>query len=254
MLKQSKLIKPDFLIIGAPKCGTSSLYAYLLQHPRIATAVRKEISFFSRLWDLGPAWYSAHFDAPTADTITGEASTTYLFTPISIGRIKTFVPDVKLIALLRNPAERTISHYHHNVRAKREPLPLDEALEQEEKRIAQAKEAVMHRFKCWHPALPGHAYVQRSIYADQLSLWYDAFPFDQILVLQSERLFGRPNETTNRVFEFLGLPTLANLDTTPANMGAYNNRYPETYGRLQAYFTQSNERLYSLTGRRFDWE
>src|SRR2546423_13513556 len=116
-------IIPDFLIIGGQKCGTTSLYYYLIEHPNIAPAVRKQMHFFDNRFKKGFGWYKSNF--PTIFSkwyktflhkqkfVSGEATPYYLFHPLAASRVHQFLPDVKLIVLLRNPVNRAYSHYNH---------------------------------------------------------------------------------------------------------------------------------------------
>ncbi|MFO7955055.1 sulfotransferase family protein [Thioalkalivibrio sp.] len=137
----SKRGLPDFIIIGAQKSGTTSLYAYLSQHPQLFPSSTKEVHFFDGGLDpsvdtfkKGMPWYRAHFPLRKnmgANQRTFEASPLYIFNPLAPERIANVVPNVKIIALLRNPTERAISHFFHERRRGREPLAIDEALEKE---------------------------------------------------------------------------------------------------------------------------
>src|SRR6187397_1377370 len=116
---------PDFLILGAQKAGTTALYSYLRRHPAIVGPSWKEVSFFDRHYARGEAWYRGNF--PTrlrhalaerrahARAIAGEASPSYVFHPSAPERVAALVPDARLIALVRNPIDRALSHYHHEV-------------------------------------------------------------------------------------------------------------------------------------------
>ncbi len=130
MLSANKRALPDFLIIGAQKSGTTSLYSYLARHPNILPAYgKKEVHF----WDIpknykkGLLWYRAHFplikELQDAAVITGEKTPNYLEDPETIRKIKEDCPAAKIIILLRNPVERTISNYFMKVRRGFEKLP-----------------------------------------------------------------------------------------------------------------------------------
>ena len=117
---------PDFLLLGAQKAGSTSLYVHLMQHPQIIGVARKELHFFDYKSALGSWWYRTNFPTKAEmaqrsaalgkPVLTGEASPYYLFHPHAARRIARLLPDVKLIALLRNPVDRAFSHYHHEVR------------------------------------------------------------------------------------------------------------------------------------------
>jgi hypothetical protein len=125
---------PDFLIIGAQKCGTTSLYNYLLRHPNVAPASKRSIRFFDYEpnWARGPVWYRSHFPFTpgrrplTGRPLVGESTPAYLFHPLGGERVQKVAPHAQLIVLLRNPVDRAYSHYHHMRRRGREPLGFEE--------------------------------------------------------------------------------------------------------------------------------
>ncbi len=186
---------PNFLIIGAAKSGTTSLYVYLMQHPEIYMSPVKETHFFSfdseSKMTKGPGdpihkaitdfnEYQALFDGVTDEKAIGEASTSYLYRPEAPGRIHKILPDAKLIAILRNPADRAFSAYMHVVRDERETAKdFAEALSYEENRKAAGWEPI------WHFTSVGHYY-------EHLKRYYDLFHPDQIKVYLHEDLNDHP--------------------------------------------------------------
>ncbi|MGH8010521.1 MAG: sulfotransferase domain-containing protein, partial [Candidatus Binatia bacterium] len=131
---------PTLLIIGAQRCGTSSLFKYLGAHPRCKASIRKEVRFFTQYYDRGENWYRSHFPlALSGDSgstgVTFEASPDYLLDPRTPSRVVRHLPDIRLIAILRNPIERAYSHYRHFRRLGLEELPFEEALHREPERI-----------------------------------------------------------------------------------------------------------------------
>jgi hypothetical protein len=167
-------ILPDFIIIGAMKSGTSSLFAYLSQHPQLYPSCKKEVHFFDGglnpkidTFEKGQAWYRAHFPLTSKmsiDSKTFEASPLYIFNPLAPKRIFDLVPNVKIIAVLRNPIERAISHYFHEKRKNRESLPIYEALLNEEKRL----EPVIKRKDYKNRIFIDYSYKTRGLYKEQL--------------------------------------------------------------------------------------
>ena len=122
---------PDFLVIGAQKSGTTSFFHYIAQHPKIFDHKAKELHFFDLHYGRGAAWYRSQFPLLASvkkDSLVGEATPYYLCHPHAPKRIHGLVPDVKLIVLLRDPVDRAISHYFHEVKKGRETLSIDEAM------------------------------------------------------------------------------------------------------------------------------
>ena len=138
---------PDFIVIGAAKSGTTSLYEMICRHPRVLPAARKEINYFDdpRMHERGALWYRRHF--PTAlekrlprAKLTGEATPSYFPHPAAPARAARAVPRAKLILALRNPVDRAYSHYNMRLRRGRESMTFEDALEYEEGRTAWDRE------------------------------------------------------------------------------------------------------------------
>ena len=238
---------PDFIIIGTQRGGTTSLYRYLVEHPRIGSAYRKEVHFFDRYYDRGMDWYLAHFPMRGEFPVVGEASPYYLFHPSVPSRVKAAVPAARFIALLRNPIDRAYSQYHHKLKRGLESLSFGEALDREEERLSASDDPV---------GLPWrhHSYVARGVYVDQIRRWLDVFPSDQLLVIKSEDFYARPETILHQAQAFLGV-----TPWSPADFKAYHAaEYPEMdrdiRRRLTDHFAPHNRQLYDLLGRDFGWE
>jgi hypothetical protein len=251
---------PDFLIIGAQKAGTSSLFRWLGESPGVELPEAKEVHFFDLQFDRGVDWYRDQFPAPASrargrgKALTGEASPYYLFHPLAPERIKEVVPEVRLLALVRDPVDRAVSHYYHELGNGFEDLPLAIALDREEERLSGEAERLRAE-----PGYVSHnhrhfSYQTRGVYADQLALWRSVFPAEQLLVSNSDRFFENPRREMRRVHEFLELP-----GKPAASLSAYNQRnYPsvpsETSERLAAHFSDHNARLENLLGEELGWQ
>jgi sulfotransferase family protein len=178
---------PNFLVIGAMKAGTTSLFHYLRAHPQVAMSPLKEVDFFVEEgnWGRGFPWYLRQFDSADPRVIAiGEASTSYTKYPRFTGvpaRIASLLPDVRLIYLLRDPVERIRSHYEHRLSVGTERAPLEEAIRTEP------------------------IYLTISRYAAQLDQYRDYFSGDRILLVTSEDLRDRRLPTMRRIHEFLGV-------------------------------------------------
>lgn len=210
---------PDFIIAGAMKSGTTSLHAILADDPRIYIP-NPEIFFFdmddptqhAEFWyrvgdhwlsqpylpqdERTLRWYSRFFEQAKADQLVGEDSTTYLASANAPGRIAEFLPDVKVILLLRDPASRTYSHYWHLVRTGRAIYGFEETL-----RYGQG------------------SLIQRSLYKPQIEQFRAHFDPDHLLILVFEEFIQDMKASVSRVYQFLGLgePPDLNLSTTHRN-------------------------------------
>lgn len=197
---------PNFFIIGAAKSGTSSLYMYLKQHPEIFMSPVKEPHFFSfdseSKLTKGPGdpipnaitdyeAYQALFDGVRGEKVVGEASTSYLYRPEAAQRIHDLLPGAKLIAILRNPAERAFSAYMHVVRDGRETAgSFAEALKLEETRKMENWDPI------WH-------FTSVGLYYEQLARYYNLFKRDQIKVFLYEDLRHHQQTLLEEIFRFL---------------------------------------------------
>ena len=195
---------PDFLGIGVQKGGTTTLHRLLAAHPHVVLAPIKEVQFFSLEFGRGMPWYAHQFAAVAPDQCCGEITPYYVFHPEAPRRIQAVLPQVKLIVLLRDPVERTLSQYFHSRRLGLEPLELEAALAAEPQRLAGAG-AVLARPEGRHRSHQEHSYLSRSRYEQQLPHWQALFPPQQLLVLRSEELFSQPETLWTRVQQFLGL-------------------------------------------------
>jgi hypothetical protein len=253
---------PDFLIIGTEKGGTTFLYWTLCQHPYVEPATEKELHFFdTRHWfEKDVSWYLSQFPSPTwrdgRKVITGEASPYYLFHPFSPRRTSTILPNVKLIALLRNPVDRAYSAYNDKAAARQEPLSFEEALAEEEERTAGELEKMLADENHHSPKYRKYSYLSRGIYVDQLQRWHKYFAPNQLLVLRSEDLFADPIGTVEIVHQFLNLPkcemNITSL-TEERNSLSYSPMAPATRQRLEQFFEPHNRRLYEYLGVDFGW-
>ena len=127
---------PDYLVIGAQKAGTTSLYRYMISHPMIRPASDKQVHYFDFNYDKPFDWYRSQFPAGSGNgLVTGEATPYYIFHPDAARRVRLVLPDVKIVALLRNPIDRACSHYMHEIKNGTESLSFEDAVEAEEGRL-----------------------------------------------------------------------------------------------------------------------
>jgi hypothetical protein len=262
MLNAGSRPLPDFLIIGAQRCGTTSLYRYLEKHPQvIGAAPSKGVHYFDVHHERSLRWYRAHF--PTRrrrhrageGAVTGEASPYYVFHPHGPDRVRAAVPKVRLILMLRDPVVRAFSQYQQEyARGFDDAETFEQALELEPGRLAGERERMLADPGYDSPAMQHYAYVARGEYVMQLEAWRARFDPDQLLVIQAEEFFADPGTTYGSVLEFLGLPVPAR----PPQFKAHNARpaggmVPETRARLAEHFAEPNRRLEELLGRRLGW-
>jgi hypothetical protein len=179
-------VLPNFLVIGAAKAGTTSLYHYLRGHPQVFMSQRKELNFFVENdgWVKGTSWYERQFEGAGDAVAVGEASPNYSKYPAFPGvpeRIAKLIPDVRLIYLIRHPIDRMRSHYLHEVAALCERRPIGRALAADPR------------------------YLNTSRYAMQIERYHEHFPRDQLLIITAEQLRHDRTATVRRVLAFLGV-------------------------------------------------
>lgn len=195
---------PDALGIGVQKGGTTTLHHLLQSHPEVFLPDCKEVHYFSKHYAEGPQWYARQFAEAPAGSLCMEITPYYVFHPMVPERVRQLLPQARLILLLRDPVERTLSQLFHSCRLGFETLPPEQALAAELERLAGA-EAVLSRPDGLHPSHQEHSYVSRSRYEQQLQRWRSWFPDEQLLLLRSEDLFARPDWAWSRLQEFLRL-------------------------------------------------
>ncbi len=214
---------PNLIVIGAQKCGTSSLHHYLGLHPEVTMSTPKELNFFidRQNWSRGLDWYRGHFDP--AAKVRGESSPNYTNHPTVQGvaeRMAEVVPGARLIYLVRDPIERIAAQWVHQRASLYEKLDMPDAL-----------------------AAPRATYVDRSSYFRQLQRFLEHFPRDHVLVLDSDDLRNHRPATLREVFEFIGVdpgfdhPQFArerhstSRKRRPTSLGVLANRLRPTNGR-----------------------
>jgi hypothetical protein len=249
---------PQFLILGAQRSGTTMLYKWITQHPQILPGAEKEIHFFDRNFLNGVSWYRLHF--PTrrklgSDRITGEATPYYLFHPRAPERIRRALPNVKMIALLRNPVERAVSHYFREVNLGHEDRPIEEALLLEESRLQPELEKMQKDESYFSEVHHRKSYKTRGLYAEQLKRYFDLFERRQLLVLSSEEYFADPAKALHVIFSFLEINAgFLPHKLAPQEIAGRDPTVPDSvYKHLQDYFEPHNEILFQLLGRNLGW-
>ena len=257
---------PDFLIIGSAKCGTSSLYEYLIKHPNIESAIGKEINYFDMQYEKGINWYKTYFPSLiqkdvsknifSKKLITGEATPRYIDHPLAIKRIKNDLPNVKLIVMLRNPIDRAYSHWNMMVTHKHENLSFEEAINKEKQRILGLYKKMETDQRFYSKEYFWYGYLERSTYINRLKKWFEYFPREQFLILKSEELFNDPNNTYKKVLEFLKLEKVDLENYKTFRKGKYKKEKmnSETRKKLIEYFQPYNMELYKLLNDNLGWD
>ena len=265
---------PELLLIGTKRGGTTSMFFHLLRHSQVVplfprperlpkATFTKGVHFFDANHVRGERWYRSHFPSERVrratearlglPVVTGEASPYYLFHPLAAGRAAALVPDAKLVALLRDPVERTFSHWKERRRAGAEPLGFADALAAEDDRIGAAGAALADGSLRSSYAHEQQSYARQSEYATSLSRWLAHYPAEQLLVVTTEDYVRDSQSVIDETAAFLGLRRELLPDAERRNATAPADLPVAARRALEARFAPHNSRLEQLVGRPLSW-
>jgi hypothetical protein len=267
---------PDFLLIGAKRGGTTSMFHHLLAHPQVLglfpsarrlplRAERKGVHYLDARFDAGPRWYRSNFPSQPyrslvarrvgGPVLTGEATPYYLFHPHAAARAQRAVPRARIIVLLRNPVDRAYSHYNEQRRRGHEHLAtFEEAVRAEPGRLDGEHERLVRDPSASSFAHEHQSYVTQGRYLEALDPWLHAFPMEQVHIVRSEDLYADTQSTYDRVLHFLGLSPFVLPDLAPMN-GTSSPPLPVGLREhLAAELTPHNAALEDRLGRSFGWD
>jgi hypothetical protein len=225
---------PYFLVIGAAKCGTTSLCDNLDFHPQLSLSAIKEPRFFcAGRYDRGVEWYTTLWNDKDLDKKKFEGSTLYCFTDCQ-KRIFSLIPDVKLIMMIRNPVNRAWSHYWPFFYHKGDPLSI--------------------------LTDPSHQIIQRGIYVEQIKKWHKYFPKENLLIIQSEDYFADEAGVLKKIHDFVGvehiIPNIISKRDPWADMKK-STGYPLIPDEIRTWLTNfyrpHNDELAEYLGQRINW-
>lgn len=255
---------PSFMLIGGQRCGTTSLFKYLAEHPQVMRPpVEKGTDYYTLYYGRGRKWYRGHFPlrvsarlqtGRSTPAVAFEACTYYMFHPFALGRIAKDYPDLKLVVMLRNPVERAYSAYKHEYARGFEPeSDFERALDLEHVRLRGEVDRIRDEVHYESIAHRHHAYMARGQYVDQLERALRSFPREQLYVLDSELFFSDPVTEFRKLTDFLDL-----CQYTPRNFSQHNAR-PSTAmplgarRRLEEHYQPYDRRLEELLQRPLAW-
>lgn len=259
---------PDYLVIGTKRGGTTSMARWLLEHPDVrplfpAKETRKGTYYFDINYHRGDAWYRSHFPTRAAHSLrckvagrpllVGEATPYYLHHPHAPIRARRFAPQAKVIALLRDPVERSYSHWIERTRNNVETLSFADAVAAEADRLAGEEQRMIddpsyNSFEHQH-----FSYLDQGRYARGLGRWMTAFPTEQLLVLRSEDMYADPAAVYQQVLDFLGLPEHKLAEFEAWNMKPKETVEPELMAEIRSQLSSDINELETLLGRSMGW-
>lgn len=254
---------PSFVLPGESKCGTTSLYRYIVSHPNVFPCVRKEPKNFIQ-YPQSLLQCRSYYPTLIAKwganlirrgcVISGEATAEYFSHPDAAKTIRSLLPDLKIIVLLRNPVHRAYSDY---------------CMFRSRNKVSMSFEEIVDKSLRWlkddsivdlvQPALRTEdfylRFIARGMYADSLSRWQTEFPGEQVLILKSEDLFDRTRVTMNQVFEFLELDPVSVGESDIKRKGDYDHGMGSAMQRrLRSFYAPYNAQLYRLIDRDMEWD
>ncbi len=248
---------PSFLLVGGQRCGTTSLFEALAQHPAVHRPPgRKGIHYFDVSYHHGMAWYRGHFPLairPPSRAITGESSPYYMFHPLAAERIARDLPGVKLVVALRDPVERAYSAHAHELARGYETEPFERAIEMESRRLRGETRRLSADPTASSHAHRHQAYLARGRYIEQLERLEALVGRARIHVVDSGAFFASPEPVFGALLDFL------RLDNSPRiAFGRHNSRprdglAPGLRSRLSEYYLPYDERLAQWLGQPPSW-
>ena len=254
-------VLPDFLVIGAKRCGTTSLFYHLPEHPCISKSPHDNMGFFNDNFHLGVNWYKSFF--PTIFTrnkiksefgnfLAFDVTTTYMEEESTANNVYQIKPNMKIIVILRNPVDRAYSQYHLNLREKAEKRSFEDAMEEnmnELNKESYERYEIKPKF-----SVEENNYLKKGLYAQQLRHWLNIFPMESMLILSTEEFESNQQVIYNKIFEFLNISQFEVKNTEKMEKGSYPQMKSETRSLLLDYFRSYNKELFRLIDKKFDWE
>jgi phosphoribosylglycinamide formyltransferase 1 len=242
---------PDIMIVGTQRGGTTSLRKWLARHPTVKVLEFGEVHYFDHNYDRGEQWYRSRFPMRFRPRRLVETSPYMLFHPLAPARAARDLPSgTRFVVLLREPAERALSHYRLERSLGRESKSFADALEAEDDRLSGQEAIVLNgdrsRSHQWF------SYRARGVYAEQVSRWFDEVGAARVKVVESEGLFG-DDAVAEDLLDWLGFPPIGSpfpaLNASPAPTPEDEKALAD----LRGFFEPHNEKLFDLLGRRF-WD
>ncbi len=257
---------PDFMVVGQMKCGTSTLFHYLKMHPEINPPKLKEVKYFDFQPFHSKFWYKGHMGnwkwggGKDKQFKTFDNSPTYFSVPRCAQTIHHLLPNIKIIIILRNPVDRAYSHYQMRVRKKQENLTFEEAIKEESKRIEQFKQQLSLRESSLYHAFY-YPYIRFGKYIEDVNRWYEIFPNENLLIINSGDFSKNPVSEYEKVCNFLGIskPNQEIIDyinnpKSRKNVGYYEPMKENTRNELTEFFKPYNKQLSKFLNRDFNWD
>ena len=247
---------PNFIIIGVKRCGTTTLYEQLSEHPCIEKSAHDNLGFFNNNFELGVNWYKSHFvtnfkknqiKKKYGKFATYDVTSSYIQKKKTAENIFSVLPSVKLILILRNPSDRAYSEYNQNIVDEDESRSFEELIKREIHEIKNKGNESMEF------SVDKINLVKKGIYIKQILPWLEIFPKKQILIISTEEFDENTSETYNKIFRFLELPKYEIKNNKRYRKGNYEKMKEETRQTLNNFYQKYNEELFQKIGKNFEW-
>jgi len=255
-IRASARVLPDFIISGTVRSGTTSLYYNICEHPSVLPAAYDEIGFFDSNYHLGINWYRSMFPTEkemkrvkkeTNFAITGEDTPFYFWKKEAVERIFQDIPNSKIIIIFRNPVDRAYSNYNLGIReVLEEKLSFEDAIDDEMNFLKK------HSFR--ESVDRNRSYLSKGFYDEQIKMWFNIFPKEQIHILSTEDMQKDPKESLLKIFKFLQIPDYILKNPQKRKSSEYKKMDDKTREMLLNFYKPHNEKFFQTIQKRFDWD
>ena len=248
---------PDFLVIGGKRCGTTTLYEFLKQHPSISNPPFDHMGFFDDNYKLGIDYYKSFFPIKNKKNdlmINYDVTTSYLANPHVPERMFKHMPNVKLIILLRNPIARAWSEYNSNLRVNKNYDTFETYIENELDDLKNYDFSDKVKNNDYDLTNPNENYLKKGLYVYYLKKWFSVFPKKNFLILSTETFAKNEDYVFTKIFEFLNLPKYEIKNLKQMSKTTYHNTLnPKIKMKLDKFFESPNKELFKLIEQEFTW-
>ena len=248
---------PDFLVIGGKRCGTTTLYEFLRQHPSISNPPFDHMGFFDDNYRLGIDYYRSFFPIKNKRNdlmLNYDVTTSYLANPHVPERMHKHMPNVKLIILLRNPTTRAWSEYNSNLRTNKNLGTFESYIENEFDDLKNYNFFDKVNKNDYELTDPTKNFLKKGLYVYYLKKWFNLFPKKNFLILPTEIFAENENYVFKKIFEFLDLSNHEIKNLKRMEKVTYRNTLnPETKIKLDKFFVSPNKELFQIIDQKFDW-
>lgn len=270
LITNNMRVLPDFIIIGSGRAGTTALYSYLIQHPQIMKCFTHndekvaDLHFFEYMISKKIGWYRSHF--PTKifkkikelksgkKCITGEFTSTYMYHEHVPQRIINTIPKTKILVILRNPIDKIYSTYCQQFSFNEYLSNFEETIQSEIDRMKIFQKSPNKRiFNENIDSIVTCNILRHGIYYNYLKKWFEIFPENQIMVIDSKKLNNDTINCIKEVFNFLNIEEIEINDVSKINKGNYNRIDNKTRDELISFFKPYNKKLNKLLKTNFEW-